>query len=287
MAKVAFLGLGAMGSPMAAFLISKGGHDVTVYNRTLTKAVEWTSRFGGRAAETAKAAAEGQDFVFACVGNDSDLRSVTIGAEGAFHSMKPDAVFVDHTTASAEVARQLYAEARSRNLHFVDAPVSGGRLGAEKGTLTIMCGGDAASYLRIQPVIASYARTSTLLGPSGSGQLTKNQICLVGLIEGLSEGFHFAKKSGLDLGKVIEAISKGSAQSWQMENHWKPMSEGKFNFGFAVEWMRKDLSICLDEARRNGASLPGTALIDNFFAEIERMGGKRWDTSSLLARLDR
>ena len=289
MAKVAFLGLGVMGFPMAGHLAAKGGHEVTVYNRTAAKSKAWADKFGGRAAATPKAAAEGQDFVMACVGNDDDLRAVTIGADGAFSGMKSGAVFVDHTTASAEVARQLDAEATKGGFQFIDAPVSGGQAGAENGVLTVMCGGAEASYKQAEPVIASYARMCKLLGPAGSGQLTKmvNQICIAGLVEGLSEGIHFAKKAGLDVEAVIDTISKGAAQSWQMENRYKTMNEGKFDFGFAVEWMRKDLSICLAEARRNGASLPVTALVDNFYAEVEKMGGKRWDTSSLLARLQR
>ena len=289
MAKVAFLGLGVMGFPMAGHLAAKGGHEVTVYNRTAAKSKAWAEKFGGRAAATPKAAAEGQDFVMACVGNDDDLRSVTLGPDGAFAGMAPGAVFVDHTTASAEVARQLDAEATKRGFQFIDAPVSGGQAGAENGVLTVMCGGAETAYKQAEPVIASYARMCKLLGPAGSGQLTKmvNQICIAGLVEGLSEGLHFAKKAGLDVGAVIDTISKGAAQSWQMENRYKTMDEGKFDFGFAVEWMRKDLSICLAEARRNGASLPVTALVDNFYAEVEEMGGKRWDTSSLLARLQR
>ncbi len=289
MAKVAFLGLGVMGFPMAGHLATKGGHEVTVYNRTATKSKAWAEKFGGRAAPTPKAAAEGQDFVMACVGNDDDLRAVTMGADGAFSGMKSDAVFVDHTTASAEVARQLDAEATKHGFQFIDAPVSGGQAGAENGVLTVMCGGAEAAYKQAEPVIASYARMCNLLGPAGSGQLTKmvNQICIAGLIEGLSEGIHFAKKAGLNVQAVIDTISKGAAQSWQMENRYKTMNEGKFDFGFAVEWMRKDLSICLAEARRNGASLPVTALVDNFYSEVEKMGGKRWDTSSLLARLQR
>ena len=289
MAKVAFLGLGVMGFPMAGHLAAKGGHEVTVYNRTAAKSKAWAEKFGGRAAATPKAAAEGQDFVMACVGNDDDLRAVTIGADGAFSGMKSGAVFVDHTTASAEVARQLDAEATKRGFQFIDAPVSGGQAGAENGVLTVMCGGAETAYKQAEPVIASYARMCKLLGPAGSGQLTKmvNQICIAGLVEGLSGGLHFAKKAGLDVGAVIDTISKGAAQSWQMENRYKTMNEGKFDFGFAVEWMRKDLSICLAEARRNGASLPVTALVDNFYAEVEEMGGKRWDTSSLLARLQR
>jgi len=289
MAKVAFLGLGVMGFPMAGHLVTKGGHEVTVYNRTAAKSKVWAEKFGGRAATTPKAAAEGQDFVMACVGNDDDLRAVTIGADGAFSAIKPGGIFVDHTTASAEVARQLDAEASKRGFQFIDAPVSGGQAGAENGVLTVMCGGSDAAYKAAEPVIASYARMCKLLGPAGSGQLTKmvNQICIAGLVEGLSEGIHFAKKAGLDVEAVIDTIAKGAAQSWQMENRYKTMNEGKFDFGFAVEWMRKDLSICLAEARRNGASLPVTALVDNFYSEVEKMGGKRWDTSSLLARLQR
>ena len=289
MAKVAFLGLGVMGFPMAGHLATKGGHDVTVYNRSAAKAKSWTDKFGGRSAPTPAAAAEGQDFVMACVGNDDDLRAVTIGADGAFGNMKSGAIFVDHTTASAEVARQLDAEAAKRGFHFIDAPVSGGQAGAENGVLTVMCGGSEADYKRAEPVIAAYARMCKLLGPAGSGQLTKmvNQICIAGLVQGLSEGIHFAKKAGLDIQAVIDTISKGAAQSWQMENRHKTMDQGKYDHGFAVEWMRKDLSICIAEARRNGASLPVTALVDNFYAEVEKMGGKRWDTSSLLARLER
>ena len=289
MAKVAFLGLGVMGFPMAGHLVAKGGHDVTVYNRTHAKAKAWAEKFGGRAAATPKTAAEGQDFVMACVGNDDDLRAVTIGTDGAFAALKQGAIFVDHTTASAEVARQLDAEATKRGFQFIDAPVSGGQAGAENGVLTVMCGGNETAYKKAEPVIAAYARMCKLLGPAGSGQLTKmvNQICIAGLVQGLSEGIHFAKKAGLDVQAVIDTISKGAAQSWQMENRYKTMNEGKFDFGFAVEWMRKDLSICLAEARRNGASLPVTALVDNFYSEVETMGGKRWDTSSLLARLQR
>ena len=289
MAKVAFLGLGVMGFPMAGHLVTKGHHEVTVYNRTAAKADAWTGKFAGRTAATPRAAAEGQDFVMACVGNDDDLREVTIGANGAFAGMKPGAVFVDHTTASAAVARELAAAADQRGLTFIDAPVSGGQAGAENGVLTVMCGGDAGAYGRAEPVIAAYARMCKLLGPSGAGQLTKmvNQICIAGLVEGLAEGLHFAKKAGLDVTAVIETISKGAAQSWQMENRYKTMDQGKYDFGFAVDWMRKDLSICLAEARRNGASLPVTALVDAFYAEVQTMGGARWDTSSLMARLQR
>ena len=289
MAKVAFLGLGVMGFPMAGHLVAKGKHEVTVYNRTAAKSKSWADKFGGKSAATPTAAAEGQDFVMACVGNDDDLRSVTLGADGAFAGMKSGAIFVDHTTASAEVARQLYAESKKKNFAFIDAPVSGGQAGAENGALTVMCGGDEAAYKKAEPVIMAYAKMCKLLGAAGSGQLTKmvNQICIAGLVEGLSEGIHFAKKAGLDVDAVIDTISKGAAQSWQMENRYKTMNDGKFDFGFAVEWMRKDLSICLAEARRNGASLPVTALVDNFYSEVEKMGGKRWDTSSLLARLQR
>jgi 3-hydroxyisobutyrate dehydrogenase len=289
MAKVAFIGLGVMGFPMAGHLVAKGHHDVTVYNRSSDKAQAWAKKFGGRTAATPRAAAEGQDFVMACVGNDNDLRAVTIGADGAFAGMKAGAVFVDHTTASAAVARELDLEATKRGFQFVDAPVSGGQAGAENGVLTVMCGGSEDAYKRVEPVIAAYARMCKRLGGAGAGQLTKmvNQICIAGLVEGLSEGIHFAKKAGLDVNAVIETISKGAAQSWQMENRHKTMNEGKYDHGFAVEWMRKDLSICLAEARNNGASLPVTALVDAFYSEVEKMGGRRWDTSSLLARLER
>src|SRR3984885_7141719 len=289
MAKVAFIGLGVMGYPMAGHLKAKGGHEVTVYNRTAAKAEKWVAQHGGRSAPTPKAAAQGQDFVMACVGNDHDLREVMLGKDGVFAGVARGAVFVDHTTASAEIARELYAAAKKRGFKFVDAPVSGGQAGAENGALTVMCGGSADAYAKAEPVIAAYARMCKLLGAAGSGQLTKlvNQICIAGLVEGLSEGIHFAKKAGLDVHAVIDTISKGAAQSWQMENRYKTMNDGKFDFGFAVEWMRKDLSICLAEARRNGASLPVTALCDAFYAEVEKMGGKRWDTSSLLARLQR
>ena len=290
MAKVAFLGLGVMGFPMAGHLAKKGGHEVTVYNRTEAKAKQWAEKFGGRTAPTPKAAAEGQDFVMCCVGNDNDLRAVTLGSDGAFSGMKKGATFVDHTTASADIARELDAAARKAGFKFVDAPVSGGQAGAENGVLTVMCGGDADAYAAAEPIIAgAYARMCKRLGPAGSGQLTKmvNQICIAGLVQGLPEGIHFAKRSGLDVAAVIETISKGAAQSWQMENRYKTMSEGKYDFGFAVEWMRKDLSISIAEARRNGANLPVTALVDQLYAEVEKMGGKRLDTSSLLARLER
>jgi len=289
MAKVAFVGLGVMGYPMAGHLKAKGGHEVTVYNRTGAKAEKWVAQHGGKSAPTPKAAAEGQDFVMCCVGNDNDLRSVTLGADGAFAGMARAATFVDHTTASAEIARELDAAASKGGFKFIDAPVSGGQAGAENGLLTVMCGGTADAYAGAEAVIGAYARMCKLLGPAGSGQLTKmvNQICIAGLVQGLSEGIHFAKKSGLDVQAVIETISKGAAQSWQMENRYKTMNEDKYDFGFAVEWMRKDLSICIAEARRNGANLPVAALVDQFYSEVEKMGGKRWDTSSLLARLDR
>jgi len=278
-----------MGYPMAGHLKNKGGHEVTVYNRTGAKAEKWVSQHGGRAAPTPKAASEGQDFVLSCVGNDADLREVTLGPNGAYQGMARGAVFIDHTTASAEIARELHAEAKKRGFDFIDAPVSGGQAGAENGVLTVMCGGDAAPYARAEKVIAVYARMCKLLGGAGAGQLTKmvNQICIAGLVQGLSEGIHFAKKAGLDVDMVVETISKGAAQSWQMENRYKTMMAGKFDFGFAVDWMRKDLSICLGEARKNGASLPVAALVDQFYAEVQKMGGRRWDTSSLIARLER
>jgi 3-hydroxyisobutyrate dehydrogenase len=289
MAKVAFLGLGVMGFPMARHLKAKGGHDVTVYNRTRAKADKWVADNGGKLAATPRAAAQGQDFVMCCVGNDNDLREVTLGTDGAFHGMAKSAVFVDHTTASADIARELDAAAKTGGFGFVDAPVSGGQAGAENGVLTVMCGGEAATYAKAEPVIAAYARMCKLLGPAGSGQLTKmvNQICIAGCVQGLSEAIHFGKKAGLDIEAVIATISKGAAQSWQMENRYKTMNEGKFDFGFAVDWMRKDLSICLDEARRNGAHLPVTALVDQFYSEVQKMGGKRWDTSSLIALLEK
>ncbi|HTQ81678.1 MAG TPA: NAD(P)-dependent oxidoreductase [Pseudolabrys sp.] len=289
MAKVAFLGLGVMGYPMAGHLKNKGGHEVTVYNRTVAKAERWVKQYGGRSAPTPKAAAQGQDFVMACVGNDNDLREVTLGANGAFQAMGKGTIFVDHTTASAEIARELFAAAKKSGFDFVDAPVSGGQAGAENGALTVMCGGEAAPFARAETVIAAYARACNLIGEPGAGQLTKmvNQICIAGVVQGLAEALHFAKKSKLDVEKVIATISKGAAQSWQMENRYKTMVAGKFDYGFAVDWMRKDLSICLGEARKNGASLPVTALVDQFYAEVQTMGGKRWDTSSLLARLER
>ncbi len=289
MAKVAFLGLGVMGYPMAAHLKNKGGHDVTVYNRTTAKAVKWVAEHGGAMAETPAEAARDQDFVFACVGNDDDLRQVTLGVNSAFASMKKGAVFVDHTTASAEVARELDLAAKALGLGFVDAPVSGGQAGAENGVLTVMCGGDEATFDTAKPVIESFARMIGLMGPAGAGQLAKmvNQICIAGLVQGLAEGIHFAKKAGLEVEPLIAVLSKGAAGSWQMENRHKSMNVGKFDFGFAVDWMRKDLGICLAEASRNGATLPVTALVDQFYGEVQKLGGKRWDTSSLLARLEK
>jgi 3-hydroxyisobutyrate dehydrogenase len=289
MAKVAFLGLGVMGYPMAGHLKNKGGHEVTVYNRTGAKAEKWVAQFGGKAAKTPKEAAQGQDFVMCCVGNDNDLREVTLGPNGGFAGMGKGTVFVDHTTASAEIARELYAAAKKGGFDFIDAPVSGGQAGAENGALTVMCGGDEPVFAKAEKVIAAYAKACNLMGAPGSGQLAKmvNQICIAGLVQGLAEGLHFAKKAGLDIEKLIATISKGAAQSWQMENRYKTMAANKFDFGFAVDWMRKDLSICLGEARKNGANLPVTALVDQFYSEVQKMGGKRWDTSSLIARLDR
>jgi len=288
MAKAAFLGLGVMGYPMARHLKTKG-HEVTVYNRTFAKAERWVSEHGGRAARTPAEAAAGQDFVFACVGNDDDLRSVTLGAEGAFSGMTSGAVFVDHTTASADVARELHAAARAMGIGFIDAPVSGGQAGAENGALTVMCGGEADVFAVAEPAIMSFARACRLLGPPGSGQVAKmmNQICIAGIVQGLSEAVHFGRKAGMDVDAVIDVISKGAAGSWQMENRARTMNQMQFEFGFAVDWMRKDLGICLDEARRNGATLPVTALVDQFYAEVQKMGGRRWDTSSLVARLEK
>lgn len=289
MAKVAFLGLGVMGYPMAGHLKTKGGHEVTVYNRTASKAEAWTKAFGGNFAETPAEAAEGKDFVFCCVGNDEDLRSVTTGKDGAFSTMRKGAVFIDNTTASAEVARELDAAAKKAGFGFLDAPVSGGQAGAENGVLTVMVGGSEADFDKARPIIDSYARMVGLMGPAGSGQLTKmiNQICIAGLVQGLAEGIHFGKRAGLDIEKVVDVISKGAAGSWQMENRHKTMNAGKYDFGFAVDWMRKDLGICLAEANRNGAKLPVTALVDQFYKDVQAMDGKRWDTSSLLARLEK
>jgi 3-hydroxyisobutyrate dehydrogenase/2-hydroxy-3-oxopropionate reductase len=285
-ARVAFLGLGVMGFPMAGHL-ARAGHQVTVYNRSPAKAQAWVAEFGGRAAATPREAAAGADLVFACVGNDDDLRSVVLGANGAFAGMREGAVFVDHTTASAEVARELHAAARTLGLHFVDAPVSGGQAGAVNGALTVMCGGDPAPFEQARPVALAFARAVTRVGEAGAGQLAKmvNQICIAGLVQGLAEAIAFGQKSGLPMALVLEVISKGAAQSWQMENRGKTMVEGQFDFGFAVDWMRKDLGLVLEEARRNGARVPVTALVDQFYADVQQQGGGRWDTSSLITRL--
>jgi len=284
--QVAFIGLGVMGFHMAGHL-ANAGHEVTVYNRTASRAEEWLGKFSGRSAETPAAAASGADIVFACVGNDDDVRAISTGDDGAFAGMRAGAVFVDHTTASAEVARELDAVARERSLHFLDGPVSGGEAGAQNGVLTVMMGGDAEVFERVKPVIDSYARAVTLLGPAGAGQLTKmvNQICIAGLVQGLAEGMNFAMCAGLDAKLVLEVISKGAAQSWQMENRGETMVDDEFEFGFAVDWMRKDLSICLAEGRRSGARLPVAALIDQFYAQVQARGGGRWDTSSLMRLL--
>jgi 3-hydroxyisobutyrate dehydrogenase len=278
-----------MGYPMAGHLKDRGGHDVVVYNRTAARAQKWVAEHGGAAAPTPREAARGRTVVFACVGNDDDLRAVTLGPDGAFAGMARGAVFVDHSTASANVARELAREAEKRGLGFVDAPVSGGQAGAENGALTVMCGGDEATFAKVEPVIAAYARACKLMGPVGSGQLAKmvNQICIAGLVQGLAEGLHFAQRAGLDAELVVDVIAKGAAQSWQMDNRHKTMIAGKFDFGFAVDWMRKDLAICLDEARRNGAHLPVAALVDQFYSDVQAMGGRRWDTSSLIARLQK
>lgn len=288
MARVSFLGLGVMGFPMAGHLAAKG-HEVTVWNRTASKAQAWVKAHPGRAAETALAAAQGADFVMACVGNDDDLRAVCLGDEGAFAGMGQGAVFVDHTTVSARVTRDLHGRAAEMGFAFLDAPVSGGQAGAENGALSVMCGGEPEAFARAAPVIAAYARICRLLGPSGAGQLTKmcNQIAIAGLVQGLSESLAFAQKAGLSVADVVEVISQGAAGSWQMANRAETMAEGRFDFGFAVDWMRKDLGICLDEADANGATLPVTALVDQFYKEVQQMGGGRWDTSSLIARLVR
>ncbi|MCE7028822.1 NAD(P)-dependent oxidoreductase [Jiella avicenniae] len=289
MAKVAFIGLGVMGYPMAGHLKTKGGHDVTVWNRTGAKAEKWAGEYGGAAASSPREAAAGREFVFMCVGNDDDVRSVVYGDDGIFAGMERGATLVDNTTASAELARELAEAASEKGFKFVDAPVSGGQAGAENGALTVMCGGAEADFAAAKPVIECYAKMVGLMGPAGSGQLTKmmNQICIAGLVQGLAESIAFGQKAGLDIEKVVSVISKGAAGSWQMENRHKTMNEGHYDHGFAVEWMRKDLGICLAEAKRNGARLPVTALVDQFYAEVEAIGGKRWDTSSLLALLNR
>lgn len=285
-AKVAFIGLGVMGFPMAGHLKAKG-YDVTVYNRTSSKADDWVKKHGGKSAPTPAAAAKDQDFVMLMVGNDNDLLEVALGKEGALAGIQKGAILVDHTTASADAARKVFAAAKDKGVGFIDAPVSGGQAGAENGKLTVMCGGEAASFERAKPVMDSYGRAVTLLGPSGAGQLTKmvNQICIAGLVQALSEGIAFAEKAGLDVNTVLEVISKGAAQSWQMENRGKTMHERKFNFGFAVDWMRKDLGMCLAEAKRNGAQLPVTEIVDKFYADVQKAGGARFDTSSLITRL--
>ncbi len=285
MAKTAFIGLGVMGAPMAGHL-ARAGHDVAVYNRTEEKARDWAQKHKGRTYTSVANAADGADIVFSCVGNDRDLREVF---EAAATRMRRGAIFVDHTTASASIARELAEKAEALGLGFLDAPVSGGQAGAEAGKLTVMAGGDASVFAEAQPIMAAYAASMTLIGPAGSGQLAKmvNQICIAGVLQGLAEGLHFAKRADLDVEKVIAAISKGAAQSWQMENRWKTMNEGRFDFGFAVDWMRKDLGLVLDEAELNGAKLELTKLVDAYYADVQAMGGKRWDTSSLIARLER
>jgi 3-hydroxyisobutyrate dehydrogenase len=284
--RVAFLGLGVMGHPMAGHL-ARAGHQVTVYNRSAAKAADWVATYGGQAAPTPREAAAGAEFVFCCVGNDDDLRSVVLGADGAFAGMAPGAVFVDHTTASAEVARALHARATGHGLQFVDAPVSGGQAGAVNGLLTVMCGGDAAPFDAMRPVAMAFSRAVTLVGAPGAGQLAKmvNQICIAGLVQALSEGIAFGQKAGLDMKQVLDVIGKGAAQSWQMDNRGKTMVDGQFDFGFAVDWMRKDLGLVMDEARRNGARVPVTALVDQFYADVQAAGGNRFDTSSLITRL--
>ncbi len=289
MSKVAWIGLGVMGYPMAGHIREKGGHDLVVYNRTAAKAEIWANQYGGETAATPADAARDADFVFICVGNDTDLREVTLGPDGAFGALGNGAIVVDNTTASANIARELHAAAGEMGAGFLDAPVSGGQAGAENGVLTVMIGGDEDVFARAEPVIGCYARAANLIGPAGAGQLTKmvNQICIAGLVQGLSEGLHFARTAGLDVGKVIDTISKGAAQSWQMENRWETMIANEFDHGFAVDWMRKDLSICLGESRRNGASLPVTALVEQYYAQIQRAGGNRWDSSSLITLLER
>jgi 3-hydroxyisobutyrate dehydrogenase len=285
---VAFLGMGVMGAPMAGHL-ARAGHQVTVYNRSAAKAQAWVKEYGGKSAATPREAAAGAQLVFACVGNDDDLRSVVLGADGAFAGMARGTLFVDHTTASAEVARELNMAARERGLDFVDAPVSGGQAGAVNGQLTVMCGGEPAAFERAKPVAMAFSKAFTLIGPSGAGQLAKmvNQICIAGIVQGLSEGIHFGQSAGIDMKLVLDVIGKGAAQSWQMDNRGKTMVDDQFEFGFAVDWMRKDLGLCIDESRRNGASLPLTALVDQFYGDVQKQGGGRWDTSSLIRRLKR
>ncbi len=286
--RVAFVGLGVMGYPMAGYLIN-AGHEVVVFNRTASKADAWVDQYGGTREDTPSSAASEADIVFCCVGNDDDVRAVILGGDGVLHGIGDGSVIVDHTTASATVARDVYAAAAAKNVGFLDAPLSGGQAGAENGQLTIMVGGDEDVYQRALPVMDCYAKACTLIGPVGSGQLAKmvNQICIAGIVQGLSEGLHFAKQAGLDTAKVIGAISKGAAQSWQMENRWETMVRNEFDFGFAVEWMRKDLKIALEEAQRNGVKLDMTKLVDDYYAEVQELGGNRWDTSSLIARLEK
>ncbi len=286
--KVSFIGLGVMGYPMAGHL-ARGGLEVTAFNRTASKAETWVAEFGGRSVETPQAAAENADIVFACVGNDDDIKEVTIGPDGALGAMKAGAIFVDHTTASADVARQLFNEAKGREIDFLDAPISGGQAGAENGVLTVMVGGEEGPFERAEPVIGNFARSIKLMGPSGAGQLTKmvNQICIAGLVQALSEGLDFAERAGLDGRDVIDVISKGAAQSWQMENRHATMIDREFEHGFAVDWMRKDLGFCFEEAERNGADLPITQQVDQLYAKVQALGGGRWDTSSLISLLQR
>ena len=289
MAKVAFIGLGVMGYPMAGHLKQRGEHEVTVYNRTTAKAQAWAEAFGGHFAETPAEASRDKDFVFCCVGNDDDLRAVTLGENGAFGTMGNDTVFIDNTTASAEVARELDKAAKERGFHFIDAPVSGGEAGAVNGVLTVMCGAEEAAFEKAKPIISAYARSVGLMGPVGNGQLAKmmNQICIAGIVQGLAEAIHFGKRAGLDIQTVIDVISKGAAGSWQMENRSPTMIKSEYEFGFAADWMRKDLKICLEEADRNGATLALTALVDQYYKDVQKLGGGRWDTSSLLARLEK
>ena len=284
--KVSFIGLGVMGYPMAGY-ISKAGHDVTVYNRTKAKAEKWAKEYKGNVADTPMDAAKDSDFIFTCVGNDNDLREVTLGEKGLFKSAKKGSIYIDNTTASADIARELYKEAKAKGFDFLDAPISGGQAGAEGGALTVMVGGDEAPFKKAEPVIDCYSKKIKLLGPSGSGQLTKmvNQICIAGLVQGLAEGLNFAERAGLNAHQVVEVISKGAAQSWQMDNRYQTMLADEYEHGFAVEWMRKDLSFALEEAERNGSSLPVTQMVDQFYSEVQKLGGNRWDTSSLLARL--
>ena len=286
MSKVSFIGLGVMGFPMAGY-ISKAGHDVTVYNRTKTKAEKWTDEYKGKIADTPMEAAKDSDFIFTCVGNDNDLREVTLGKKGLFKSAKKNSIYIDNTTASANIARELYKQAKTKGFDFLDAPISGGQAGAEGGTLTVMVGGDEGPYKKAEPIINCYSKKIKLLGPSGSGQLTKmvNQICIAGVVQGLSEAINFGMNAGLNMMDVIEVISKGAAQSWQMENRYRSMTDNKFDFGFAVDWMRKDLAIVIEEAKRNGSPIPVTEIVDGYYAKVQEMGGNRWDNSSLIALL--